>query len=181
MKCLKIRDYMWPKHVTSSFLTNSLFLYWVSSERLVLRCHYQPLCASLVCLRWHLNQNNYRLPQQFVTMATTSPSSHQHCLRWQREKKHILWRNTLLFVSACGYDFTPVFSSWQWRRWSQCKSSQSAFRQPDMVQRSYFQTSRASSSRGHPQLMVLLSQWDVLFVINKEWKLDHVITGGCLV
>lgn len=45
-----------------------------TAEICVFRCHKEPLCASLMCLCWHLNQNNYWLLRVFVTMATPPPS-----------------------------------------------------------------------------------------------------------
>ena len=58
------------------------FLHHVSSERLAcVQVSPSAAVCQLVCLCWHLNQNNYRLPQLCVTMATF-PSSHQSYLWW---------------------------------------------------------------------------------------------------
>lgn len=44
------------------------------SELCAFRCHKEPLCSSSMCLSWHLNQKNYWLLRDFVTMATPPPS-----------------------------------------------------------------------------------------------------------
>lgn len=70
-------------HPSTWLMPNPMkFLRLVLSERLAcVQVSPSATVCQLVCLCWHLNQNNYRLPQLCVTMATF-PSSHQSYLWW---------------------------------------------------------------------------------------------------